>query len=103
MFLSQKDEEFFCINADCLSTSKLCALDEYWSNNSSHPIHQQIHEIIETLLILRGEEPLNQQRLVLIKTLERSYALSNPMGRFSANIISLITKFFISKKIDKIN
>ena len=101
MFLSQKDEEFFCVNADCLSTSKLCALDEYWSNNSSHPIHQKIHEIIETLLIERGEDPLKRKRLLLIKTLERSYAISNPVGRFSANIISLITKLLISSELIK--
>ena len=98
MFLSQKDAEFFCENADCLSTSKLCDLDEYCSNNTSHPIYQEIHEMIEILLIQRGEKPLKQKRLLLLRELERSYSISNPMGRFSANIISLITKILISKR-----
>ena len=101
--MSQKDAQFLCINADCLSTSQLCALDEYWSNNSSNPMHQKIHEIIQTLIIQRGEKTLKQKRLILLRNLERSYVVSNPMGRFSANIISLITKFLISKKNYSIN
>ena len=101
MFLSPKNLEFFYGNAGFFSTSKLHALDEYWSNNSSHPTHQQIHEIIESLLIQRGEKTLKQERLCLIKKLERSFSISNPMGRFSANIIGVITKILISKKLIK--
>jgi len=97
MFMSQKDKDFFCVNADCLSTSTLLALDEYWTNNRSHPIHQQIHEIIETLITQRGEKPLKQKRLLKLMILERCFAVSNPMGRFSANIISHVTKFMIKK------
>ena len=102
MFLSQKDAEFFCENADCLSTSKLCDLDEYCSNNTSHPIYQEIHEMIEILLIQRGEKTLKQKRLCQIRKLERSFLISNPLGRFSANVIGLITKILISKKLIKI-
>ena len=102
MFLSPKDSEFFYGKAEFFSTSKLHALDEYWSNNSSHPTHQQIHEIIEIHLIQRGEKTLKQIRLCQIRRLERSYLISNPMGRFSANIIGLITKLLISKKLIKI-
>ena len=102
MFLSSKNIEFFYGNAGFFSTTKLHALDEYWSNNSSHPTHQQIHEIIEIHLIQRGEKTLKQIRLCQIRRLERSYLISNPMGRFSANIISLITKLLISKKLIKI-
>ena len=98
MFLSPKEAEFLSDNADFLSTSKLCSLDEYWSNNKSHPIHQQIHEIIQTLIIQRGERTFKQKRLFLLRNLERSYAISNPMGRFSANFISLLTKVLISNK-----
>ena len=96
--MSQKDVQFLRVNADFLSTSKLCALDEYWSNNNSHPKHQQIHEVIQTLIIQRGEKTFKQKRLLLLRNLERSYAISNPMGRFSANFISLITKVLISNK-----
>ena len=101
MFLSSKNIEFFYCNAGFFSNHKLHALDEYWSNNRSHPIHQQIHEIIEIHLIKRGEKTLKQIRLCQIRNLERSYLISNPMGRFSANIIGLITKLLISNKLIK--
>ena len=103
MFLSPKNSEFIYGNAAYLSTSKLHALDQYWSKNSYHPTHQQIHKMIEILLIQRGEKTLKQERLLLIRKLERSFLISNPMGRFSANIIGLITKILISKKLIKIN
>ena len=102
MFLPPKNSEFFYGNANFFSTSKLHALDEYWSKNNSHPTHQKIHEIIENLLIQRGEKTLRQKRLYLIKKLERSFLISNPMGRFSANVIGLITKILISNKLIKI-
>ena len=102
MFLSSKNIEFFYVKAGFFSTPKLHALDEYWSNNRSHPTHQQIHEIIEIHLIQRGEKTLKQIRLCQIRKLERSYLISNPMGRFSSNIIKLITKLLISKKLIKI-
>ena len=102
MFFSANDSDLIYGKALFFSTSKLHALDEYWSNNRSHPTHQQIHEIIEIHLIQRGEKTLKQIRLCQIRKLERSYLISNPMGRFSANIISLITKLSISKKLIKI-
>ena len=75
MFLSSKNLELFYGNASFFSTSKLHALDEYWSNNRSHPTHQQIHEIIEIHLIQRGEKTLKQIRLCQIRELERSYLI----------------------------
>ena len=102
MFLSPINYEFFYDNAGFFSTSKLHALDKYWSKYSSHPTHQEIHAIIENLLIQRGEKTLKQKRLYLIRKLERSLLISNPMGRFSANIIGLITKILISKKLIEI-
>ena len=41
-------------------------------------------------------------RLYQTRNLERYYLISNPMGQFSANIIGLITKLFISNKLIKI-
>ena len=100
MFLSQNDSDFFYGKAVFFSTNKLHALDEYWSNNSSHPTHKQIHEMIERVLIQRGEKTLKQKRLNLIDSLEKSFLISNPMGRLSANIIGLITKILCSRKIN---
>tara|TARA_Y100001968_G_scaffold329863_1_gene380222 strand:- start:552 stop:863 length:312 start_codon:yes stop_codon:yes gene_type:complete len=102
MFLSQENLDFFYGNAGLFSTSKLHALDEYWSNNSSHPTHQQIHNIIEIILIQRGEKTLKQKRIFLIRKLEKSLLISNPMGRLSANIIGIITKLLLSKKLIKL-
>tara|TARA_Y100001968_G_scaffold249240_1_gene233955 strand:- start:1657 stop:1980 length:324 start_codon:yes stop_codon:yes gene_type:complete len=96
MFLSPNDSDFFYLKAVFFSTSKLHDLDKYWSNNSSHPTHQKIHEIIESILIQRGESTLKQERLNIIRSLEKSFLISNPMGRFSANIIGIITKILIS-------
>ena len=102
MFLSSKNLEFFYGNAGYFSTRKLHALDKYWSNNGSHPTHKQIHEIIEIHLNQRGEKTIKQERLCLIRKLEKSFLISNPMGRFSANVIGLITKILISNKFIKI-
>ena len=101
MFLSTKNSKLFDGNANFFSTRKLHALDEYWSNNRSHPTHQKIHEIIEHILIQRGENTLKKERLNQIKNLEKSFLISNPMGRLSANIIGLITKIIISTKFIK--
>ena len=103
MFLSPNDSEFFYGKAVFFTTSKLHALDEYWSNHSSHPIHQQIHEMVENVLIQRGEETLKQKRVHLINNLEKSFLISNPMGRFSANLIRLITKILCSINFIKIH
>ena len=98
MFLSPNDSELFYGRVVFLTTSKLHALDEYWSKNSSHPTHQKIHEMIENILIKRGEKTLKQERINLLKSLEKSFQISNPMGRLSANIIGLITKILFSQK-----
>ena len=102
MFISQNDSEFFYGKAVMFSTNKLHALDQYWSNNSSHPTHKKIHEIVESVLIQRGEITLKQARLNLINNLEKSLLISNPMGRISANIIGLITKILFSNIFIKI-
>tara|TARA_Y100001968_G_scaffold123421_1_gene112383 strand:- start:326 stop:637 length:312 start_codon:yes stop_codon:yes gene_type:complete len=103
MFLSPNEKEFFYGKVLFFSTNKLHALDKYWSNNSSHPTHQQIHQMIESVLIQRGEKTLKQERLNLINKLEKSFLISNPMGRFSANIIGLLTKILASRNFIKIN
>ena len=97
MFLSPGDSIFFKNRAECFSNSKLHALDQYWSINNSHPMHQQIHEIIENILHKRGEKTIRQSRLELVMNFERSLSISTPMGRLSANIISFISRFAISK------
>ena len=91
MFLSSDDTNFFKNRAECFSNSKLHALDQYWSINDSHPMHKQMHHIIENILINRGEKTIKQSRLDLVSNLERSLSISTPMGRLSANIISFVS------------
>ena len=97
MFLSSADSVFFKSRAECFSNSKLHALDQYWSITNSHPMHKQMHEIIEKILNSRGEKTIKQSRLDLISNFERSLSISTPMGRLSANIISFISFFVTSK------
>ena len=97
MFLSTADSVFFRNRAECFSNSKLHALDRYWSINNSHPMHEQMHEIIENILNTRGEMTIKQSRLELVRNFERSLSISTPLGRLSANIISFISCFVISK------
>ena len=97
MFLWSADSKFFIFRAECFSKSKLHSLDQYWSKNNTHPMHKQIHEIIENILIKRGEKTIRQTNLDLIMNFERSLSISNPLGRLSANIISFISYFVISK------
>ena len=98
MFLFPSNSELFYGKVVFFSTSKLHALDEYWSRNSSHPTHQKIHKIVENVLIQRGEKTLKQEKINIINNLEKSFQISNPMGRLSANIIGLITKILFSEK-----
>tara|TARA_Y100001978_G_C23503385_1_gene342074 strand:- start:203 stop:499 length:297 start_codon:yes stop_codon:yes gene_type:complete len=97
MFISSSDSNFLNNRAEFFSNSKLHALDQYWSKNNSHPMHKQIHEIIENILHKRGEKTLRESRLELVMNFERSLSISTPMGRLSANIISFISRFVISK------
>ena len=97
MILSTDDSILFRNRAECFSNSKLHALDRYWSINNSHPMHEQMHQIIEDILNSRGEKTIKQSRLDLVRNFERSLSISNPMGRLSANIISFISCFVISK------
>ncbi len=97
MFLSSTDFIFFKSRAECFSNSKLHALDRYWSIYNSHHMHEEMHEIIENILNTRGEKTIKQSRLDLVRNFERSFLISTPMGRLSANIISFVSCLVLSK------
>ena len=97
MFLSSADSVFFKSRAEYFCNSKLHALDRYWSINNSHPMHEQIHEIVEDILNTRGEKTIKQSRLDLVRNFERSLSISTPMGRLSASIISIVSCLAFSK------
>ena len=98
MYSSSKDLKYIYCKAVFLRTNQLHALDQFWSKISSYPRYQKIHKIIKSILIQRGEKTIRQERLNIINNLEKSFLISNPMGRFSANIIRLITKLLLPKK-----
>ena len=102
MFLSSADSVFFKSRVECFSNSNLHALDRYWSINNSHPMHEQMHQVIEDILNPRGKKTIKQSRLDLVRNLERSLSISTPMGRMSANIISFIS-FFVTSKLNQTN
>ena len=103
MFLSSADTIFFKNRAECFSNKKLHALDKYWTVNNSHPMHEQIHKIIENILNSRGERTIRQERIDLIMNFERSLSLSTPLGRLSAHIISFFSSLALSKVNQNIN
>jgi len=102
MFLSQKNSESFNEKENFFYICKLHDLDTYWSNKRCHTTHQKIHKKVESRLTQLSETTMKQEKMYLIRKLERSLSISNPMGRFSANIIGLITKILISKKLIEI-
>tara|TARA_B100000700_G_C14971096_1_gene821420 strand:+ start:659 stop:967 length:309 start_codon:yes stop_codon:yes gene_type:complete len=102
MGLYSADSKFFYNIAESFSNSKLHALDQYWSYNNTHFMHNQIHAVIETILINRGEKTLKQKRSDRIKSLEKSLSISNPMGRLSANIISYVTQKLLCNRLNQI-
>ena len=73
MFLSSADSIFFKSRAECFSNSNLHALDRYWSINNSHPMHEQMHEIIEDILNTRGEKTIKQSSLIWLGILKDLY------------------------------
>ena len=101
MVVSQADLKLFYNRAEYFSNMKLHSLDQYWSNNNVHPFHQQIHEMIESILIKRGEKTIRLKRLDIIRNFEKSLSISNPMGRFSAKIISYVTKLLMSRDLKR--
>ncbi len=97
MFSYSEELRLFYTKTQYYSTKKLHELEYYLRYNNSYPIYNQMHEIVEMLLIIRGEHNLIHQRIEEITYLDKCLSLSNPFGRFSARLIAYICKF-IDKK-----
>ena len=97
MFLSTNTSIFSKNRPECFGNSKLQALDQCWTINKSYPMQQQIQKIIENILNARLQKTLRQTGLDLIMNFEWSLSISTTIGRLSANIISFVSCFFISK------
>ena len=103
MCLEPEDHMVWYDRTKALSTERLHNLDLYWRDNFENSVHQELHSMVQMILVERGEKTLEMKREEQIKGLNRSLRLSNPLGRFSANLIGVITKILLSKKSIKIN
>ena len=99
MFLSSEELKLFYSKSQNYSTKKLHGLEYYLRYNNTNPIYDQMHEIVEILLIKRGEYNFLHQRIQEINYLDKCLALSNPCGRFSARLIGYICKFTDKKRL----
>ena len=93
MFLSSEELKLFYSKTQYYSTKKLHELEYYLRDNNTYPIYNQMHEIVEILLITRGNHNFLHQRIEEINYLDKCLSLSNPFGRFSARLIGSICKF----------
>ena len=74
-----------------LSTEKLNKLDLNWKNKIENSFHQELHSMVQMILIERGEQTLEMKRQEQIKELNRSFRLSNPFGRVVSGFKSVFT------------
>ena len=74
-----------------LSTERLHNLDLYWRDNFENSVHQELHSMVQMILVKRGEKTLAMKREEQIKGLNRSLRLSNPFGRVVSGVKSVFT------------
>ena len=74
-----------------LSTERLHNLDLYWRDNSENSVHQELHSMVQIILVERGEQTLEMKRQEQVKELNRSFRLSNPFGRVISGFKSVFT------------
>ena len=103
MSSSSEESSFFYHRSKYFSTEKLHELEYYWRYNSTHPIHKQMHRMIELVLVRRGEKTYKDHRLESINYLDKCWSLSNPMGRLSARLIGYMSQFVERKDIPNLN
>ena len=102
MFLYSEELKLFYSKTQYYSTKKLQQLEYDLRYNNTAPIYNQMHEIVEMLLITRGNHNFLHQRIEEINYLDKCLSLSNPFGRFSARLIGYICKFIDKKKISSL-
>ena len=99
MFLHSKKLKMFHNRTQYYSTKRLHKLECYLRYNNTCSMHNQMHKIVEMLLIKRGEYNFLHQRIEEVNYLDRCFSLSNPFGRFSARLISYMCRLIDKKKI----
>ena len=92
MCLGPEDHMEWYERTKALSTERLHKLDLYWRDNFENSVHQELHSMVEMILVERGEKTLEIQRQETIKELNRSLRLSNPFGRLLSEINCLFNR-----------
>ena len=91
MCLDPEDHMEWYERTKSLSTERLHNLDLYWRDNFENSVHQELHSMVQMILVERGEKTLEMKREEQIKELNRSLRLSNPFGRILSEFKSLLT------------
>ena len=86
MCLGPEDHMEWHERTKALSTERLHKLDLYWRDNFENSVHQELHSMVQMILVERGEKTLEMQRQEKIQGLNRSLELSNPFGRLLSEI-----------------
>ena len=91
MCLDPEDHMEWYERTKSLSTERLHNLDLYWRDNFENSVHQELHSMVQMILVDRGEKTLEMKRHERIEELNRSLRLSNPFGRFVSGVKSVLT------------
>ena len=91
MCLDPEDHMEWYKRTKSLSTERLHNLDLYWRDNFENSVHQELHSMVQMILVKRGEKTLEMKREEQIKELNRSLRLSNPFGRILSGVKSVFT------------
>ena len=91
MCLDPEDHMEWYERTKSLSTERLHNLDLYWRDNFENSVHQELHSMVQMILVERGEKTLEMKRQEQIKELNRSFRLSNPFGRVVSRLKNVFT------------
>ena len=91
MCLGPEDHMAWFERTKALSTERLHKLDLYWRDNFKNSVHQELHSMVQMILVERGEQTLEMKRQEQIKELNRSLRLSNHFGRVVSGFKSVFT------------
>ena len=91
MCLEPEDHMVWYDRTKALSTERLHNLDLYWRDNFENSVHQELHSMVQMILVERGEQTLEMKRQEQIKELNRSLRLSNPFRRTISRVKSIFT------------
>ncbi len=93
MCLEPEDHMVWYDRTKALSTERLHNLDLYWRDNFENSIHQELHSMVQMILVERGEKTLEIKRQEQISNLNQSLRLSNPFGRAILRLKSIMPKW----------